>query len=192
MAEEIIFPNAPITEAILDIRCNVDPSVDLNQIASFQDEIREKFPNRKQRFRWQSKFQVKDEGKKVEIDQPLGSIDGYLFESTDKKKIVQARLDGFTFNRLRPYENWTVFRDEAKALWNRYLKIVAPKNVTGIALRYINKIEIPLPLSDFKDYILTIPELAPEIPPHLAHFLMRLTIPDEKSEAYAILTETIE
>jgi uncharacterized protein (TIGR04255 family) len=58
--------------------------------------------------------------------------------------------------------------------------------------RYINRIEIPLPVKDFREYILTTPEIAPGLPQGLAGFFMRLLIPDEKSGFNAILTETME
>lgn len=115
-----------------------------------------------------------------------------MFTSADGRQIVQARLDGFTFNRLRPYKEWESFRDEARALWERYCEIARPEVVSRVALRFINKIEMPLPLRDFKEYILTIPEVAPGLPQGLSGFLMRLVIPDEHSDSIAIITETIE
>ena len=29
-----------------------------------------------------------------------------------------VRGDGFTFNKLKPYDGWTAMRDEAKELWS--------------------------------------------------------------------------
>ena len=37
MTEPTRFPNAPITEALLDIRVNLPEHVDLAQLATFQD-----------------------------------------------------------------------------------------------------------------------------------------------------------
>lgn len=106
--------------------------------------------------------------------------------------MVQARLDGFTFSRLKPYDKWESLRDEARELWQHYIRIASPENVTRVALRYINRIEIPLPMRDFKDYILTTPEIAPDLPQGLESFFMRLVIPDSKTQAVAIVTETME
>lgn len=47
----------------------------------------------------------------------VGAPDGFLLSSSDKLRIVQARLDGFTFSRLAPYETWERLRDEAKSAW---------------------------------------------------------------------------
>nr|MBC8551408.1 TIGR04255 family protein [Candidatus Brocadiales bacterium] len=120
-----------------------------------------------------------------------GGPDGYLFQSPIKKKIVQARLDGFTFNKLKPYESWKAFRSEACELWNIYCQITSPVKITRIALRYINRIEIPLPMNDFKDYVLTTPEIAPKLPQALNHFFMQLEIPNPELPAIALITQTM-
>ncbi len=185
------FSNAPITEALLDIRAKLPPGVDLTRLANFQDAVKELYPARRERFSWQGGFQVKP-GEPPEIFHPSGGPDGYLFTSKDGKQIVQARLDGFTFNRLKPYDGWESFRDEAKQHWERYRKIATPEMVSRVALRYINRMEIPLPMKDFRDYVLTTPEIAPKVPQGLAGFFMRLVIPDEKSRSIAIITQTME
>ena len=41
---------------------------------------------------------------------------GYIFASSDERQIFQARLDGFSFSRLAPYDRWETFRDEARRL----------------------------------------------------------------------------
>ena len=67
-----------------------------------------------------------------------GGPDGYLFTSVDGRQVVQARLDGFTFSRLKPYDKWESLRDEARELWQHYVQIASPETVTRVALRYIN------------------------------------------------------
>ena len=105
---------------------------------------------------------------------------------------MQARLDGFTFNKLKPYEKWEIFFKEARTLWDLYIKAANPLKITRIALRYVNRIEIPLPVSDFKEYIKTIPEIAPSLPYKLERFFMQFVMPNNEIEATAIITQTIE
>jgi uncharacterized protein (TIGR04255 family) len=188
MTEYTEFPNAPITEALLDIRVKLPPQVDLEQLATFQNDIKDDFPSRRERFMWESRFEIKEGD--VQVSSPTGGVEGYLFRSSDGKRVVQARLNGFTFNRLWPYENWQKLRDEAKPLWQRYIRIASPEIITRIALRYINRIEIPLPIRDFKDYILTTVEIAPGIPQEMSGFFMRLVIPVPDMSAVAIVTQT--
>jgi len=190
VAERIIFPNAPITEALLDIRVSLPGETNLDRLANFHNTVKEQYPNKRVRKSWKGGVRIK-EGH-PELLESQGGPDGYLFTSSDGRQVVQARLDGFTFNRMKPYDRWETFRDQAKALWQIYVKIACPKQITRIALRYINRIEIPLPIRDFKDYILTCPEIAPGLPQGLAKLFMHLTIPVPEIPAMVLLAQTME
>ena len=190
MTARIIFPRAPITEALVDLKVNLPTTSTLDVLASFHEAIKDRYPNKRERISWKGGVQIK--GGRAEVIEPQGGPDGYFFTSLDGKQIVQARLDGFTFNRLKPYDRWESFREEARELWKLYVRVAGPKEITRAALRYINRIEIPLPMRDFKDYIVTVPEIAPDLPQGLERFLMQLSIPMPEIDATAVITETIE
>ncbi|MCX5799653.1 MAG: TIGR04255 family protein, partial [Proteobacteria bacterium] len=99
--------NAPIQEAVLGVRVQLPQNIALKDLIPFHELVKERFPNKRERVSFQSGFQFM-EGKPV-IMPPSGSPDGYLFESLKEKKIVQARLDGFTFNKLKPYKKLEEF-----------------------------------------------------------------------------------
>ena len=190
MSEYTTFPNAPITEALVDIRVELPKEVTLSKLETFHNEIKSRFPEKKQRVSLKGGFKL-SQGMPESLPITGGPI-GYLFKSPSDKKIVQVRLDGFTFNKLKPYENWDIFCSEARELWNLYFQICNPVKITRIALRYINRIEIPLPIKDFKEYILTTLEIAPKLPQGLSSFFMQLVIPNPDIEANAIITQTME
>jgi uncharacterized protein (TIGR04255 family) len=125
VAEWNVFPNAPITEALLDIRVQVPAEVNLAQIETYYDSVKERYPTKRERHSWQGGFKLNPPGS-IEVLQSQGGPDGYLFTSTDGKQIVQARLDGFTLNRLKPYDRWETFRDEARQLWQLYVHVANP------------------------------------------------------------------
>ena len=93
---------------------------------------------------------------------------------------------------MKPYESWDTFRSEARKLWEIYFQLTNPVKITRIALRYINRIEIPLPFKDFKEYILTTPEISPKLPQALEHFFMQLVVPNPDIPATAVITQTME
>jgi uncharacterized protein (TIGR04255 family) len=190
MTEPTHLPKAPITEALLDIRVKLPPHTDLVRLATLQELLKDRYPSRRERVLWQSDFHITPGT--IEMAAPTGETTGYLFTSLDGKQIVQARLDGFTLNRLAPYKDWASLRDEARDLWRHYVRIASPSSITRAALRYINRLELPLPLRDFKEYILTTPEVAPGLPQGLATFFMRLVIPVPTRQAVAIVTQTCE
>lgn len=181
----------PIVEALIDINVVIPSGTNLKQLENFHDLVRKDFPKKVERKSIKVSFKQSQKANIQSFSQQ-NDILGYQFVADDGKKIVQARLDGFTFNKLKPYESWETFFDEAQYHWGDYLRIVRPVKVVRLALRYINRMELPLPFGDFKEYILTVPDVAPGVPSALSNFLMRLEIPDEKSQSLAIITETIE
>lgn len=190
MKNIITFKNPPITEAVLDIRVNLPKDMDVRQLERFQEGIEKEFPTKKVNTQWEASFELKV-GETPQVNSK-SDPNGYIFTSPDNKKIVQARTNGFTFNKLKPYDNWDSFNKEAKKLWERYIKIAKPIGITRVALRYINLIELPRPAGDFKEYFLTGPEIAPGLPQGLAEFFMRLVIPDVKTKSTAIIIETVD
>ncbi len=190
MVPYTIFPRAPISEALLDIRVELDKSFSLSGFEELHERIKDRFPEKQQRIAFQANIKLAPEGPSSAV--PMSHPDGFLFRSSVANKIAQARIDGFTFNKLRPYQNWQSFREEAQELWNLYYENAQPLRITRLALRYINRIDLPLPFTTFKDYILTLPEVAPELPQALGGFFMQLLIPDSEREATAVINETIE
>jgi uncharacterized protein (TIGR04255 family) len=114
---------------------------------------------------------------------------GFAFSSGDGKQILQARRDGFTFSRLRPYGSWPELRDEAHRLWHVYREAVNPEKITRVAVRYINQIDIPLAATDYKEYFRTIPEVSPDLPQGLSGFLMQLQFPQTDFWGMLVLTQ---
>ena len=183
------FKNPPIIECLLDIRVSLPVESDLLELEKIETYTKSNFTTKRKIEEWQTDLKIKDGI--PEPSQTSGKQIGYQFISNDKK-IVQVRLNGFTFHKLKPYESWEKLRDEAKKLWENYKEVAKPKSVTRIALRYINRLELPLPFKDFKEYIMTIPEMAPEVPQGLSSYFMRLVIPDPDSQSVGIVTEVME
>ncbi|MCK4358599.1 MAG: TIGR04255 family protein [Candidatus Cloacimonetes bacterium] len=186
-----VFQNAPITEALLDIRVKLPEHITINDIESFYKKVKDKFPEKKARKQFKVNIDLSSKAQFSEVQSP-SKIDGYLFRSSIEKKVVQSRMDGFTFNKLKPYNNWNSFSSEARQLWNIYYEMFKPLKITRIALRYINRINIPLPFENFKEYILTIPEISSDLPQGLSNFFMQLNIPNTKINAMAVINETMK
>ena len=116
---------------------------------------------------------------------------GFSLTSEDGKQVFQVRLDGFAMIRLAPYASWDPFRDEARRLWNNYRESTHPVKVDRMAVRYVNRLELPLPLVDFKEYLRTVPEVSPDLPQSLAGFFMQLNIPELDIASTLLLNQTI-
>ncbi len=111
---------------------------------------------------------------------------GFLFKSLDEKQLYQVHLNGFLVHRLAPYEGWSAFQKEASRLWAMYRTVVRPQKVTRLAVRYINRFDIP-PGAEMKEYLRTSPEISPDIHQGLSAFFMNVMIPQADIQSTVIL-----
>jgi uncharacterized protein (TIGR04255 family) len=184
-----LLKNAPITEGLVDIRVKLPPNRDLSDLDSkYYSKVSENYPQRRERLRIEAEFDLK----KGEAVRRTKFVDGYMYTSKDGKQIVQARLDGFTFSRLKPYQSWERLHEDSHPLWDLYVKVASPEVVTRVALRYINRLDIPLPIRDFSDYLNAPPTIPPGLHQELSRFLTRILIYDPNFDASAIITQSLE
>lgn len=182
------YSKAPITEAIIDVRTRLPETIGLGDLERLHGAIKVDYPKKGSRNLVEGQFKAQKAG--VSASAKSKSV-GFLFQSEDQKQIVQMRLDGYTMSRLAPYDRWEAFRDEARRLWMIYRKTAKPEEVLRLAVRYINRIDIPLPFRDLKDYLRTGPEVAPGLPQVLTGLFMQLTIPQNDIRCTAMLTEAL-
>lgn len=184
------YSNPPINEALIDIKVDPQPHTVLPALEDLYEFLKGAYPEKKARYRWEGSLAVT--GDLISTAQRQIGPDGYLFQSSDGQRVVQCRLDGFTFNQLRPYpsQGWPVVRQEAKRIWEIYTRMVQPKHVTRIGLRYINRIDIPGARIDLDEYLTAAPKIPDGLPQTLQNFLSRVEIPfQDELETIAIVTQ---
>ena len=182
------YPKAPITEALIDIRVELPEGTTVRELETVQTGLESVYPTRKQRHVAVVQAQV---GRALAAAAASSQPDGVLLVSGDEKQVFQARLDGFTFSRLAPYEEWDTFRSEARRLWDVYRCVAKPAKVTRLAVRYINRLDLPMPVHDLKEYLRTVPEVSPDLPQDLAGCFMQLRIQQCDLQSCLLLTEAI-
>ena len=183
------FRNPPITEAVIDIKTELGTNITLSEMEKVHEKIRDRYPTKKVRRRVFGSIEFKDQEPPRTESKDLGP-DGYLFWSNDDRQVVQYRLDGFTFSRLRPYKDWAAMRSEATPLWNLFLSIAKPVQVTRIALRYINSIEIPVTSFSLDEYITSLPRIPEGLSQIIQEFLSRVVINFPEVDSSAVVTCT--
>lgn len=185
------YPNPPIREALVDIKIESLAASSLKTLEGLHDRLRDRYPTKKTRHRWEGFVETKEDRLISAAQKYLGS-DGFLFISSDEHQVVQFRLDGFTFNRLRPYppQGWPVVRDEAARMWDLYSEAVSPTTVIRIGLRYINEIVVPQSPIELDEYLTAAPRIPGDLPQTLDHYLTRLVIPFPELDAKATITQS--
>jgi len=185
--------NAPITEAVIDFRVKLPSDFKITEFSSLKDDLRNKYPTVKERQTSESKFGIK-EGKPFTSFPSKMELRGYQFISSDDKNIAQFRMDGFTFNRLKPYTNWNSVMAEAKSLWALYVEKSNPEFVTRIATRYINHLNIPLPITGLSDYLVSPPKIPHNLDESLlvTSFLNKIVIRNPKTNILVNITQALD
>jgi len=186
MARQRHLDNAPIVEAIIDLRVKNPSSFGVTDFLSLKEDLKKEYPIVEDRRLVEVGGKI--EGKQIEQTIIDKGITGYFFKTSDSKNVAQFRIDGFTFSRLSPYSEWETVLSEAKRLWGLYSIKCLPELITRIAVRYINRLDLPLPIEDFADY-LTAPPLVPDsLPQGVSQFLTRVVIHDADITANIVQT----
>ncbi len=142
MPDHPILTKAPIVEAILDVQMVFPKGIEIGKLAALHAPLREHYPTKAEETMVEVGVQLQA-GKPLQPSGGKSEIRGYRFFSQDKKELVQCRKDGFTFNRLAPYTSWQDIIVRAISAWEAYRQACGNATIIRIAVRYINRIELP-------------------------------------------------
>ena len=148
------------------------------------------FPVKKPMKHGQFQFQMevdKPSEAKVLTEEALG----FRCEREDGSEVIQLRRNGLTYSILKNYRGWEVLREASRDMWRAFLLASGPVNISRLATRYINAIEITLG-ADYDEYLTTAPRVPKSVPPVVTSFIQRVMVPFEKETATAIITQTLE
>jgi len=173
---------APIVEAMIAFDFVATPDKLDGLRDSFLKQIESDYPNQSPIARAEVNFT------------PGGStgtttVVGSRCVSRDGKSVCTISGNSFLCSRLQPYENWEKLRSEFRRLWETFNELETLK-VTKAAVRYINKIFIPVG-SEIFDYVYTYPKLAPGLPDALYSSFVRLEIIIPDPQGTLIVTEGV-
>jgi uncharacterized protein (TIGR04255 family) len=105
--------------------------------------------------------------------------------------VAQFRTDGFTFSKLERYTSWGDVFAEASRLWRLYVSKAHPPEVIRVAVRYINRLRIPVP-AELSEYLTAPPALASPSPQRLRQFLCRIVVDDPERDSSAVVVQASE
>jgi uncharacterized protein (TIGR04255 family) len=176
----------PLSEALVDIRLREELPVSV--LPKFQAP--KGFPVAKDMRH--GRFQVKmGKDKPIQAEVLTEEVLGRRYEREDGSEVVQLRRNGLTYSVLKNYQGWDVLREAARATWQDFIAVSGPVNVSRLAVRYTNAINIPLG-ADYDEYLATAPRIPKSVPQIVTGFLQRVLVPFEKDTAIAIITQTLE
>ncbi|NNM84509.1 MAG: TIGR04255 family protein [Phycisphaerales bacterium] len=153
--------NPPIVEAVLDIDCDMPPTLDWAALKeSARNAYREYYPQ----FQTISSGTIQIEGPPggSQAHKTLRGVQSLQFFHEDRKQLVQVRSQGYSFNRLAPYSALDDYLPEIERTWKLFVGIAGPKLIRTVRLSYINR--IVLPVKDEKVLISQYFKVSPQLP----------------------------
>jgi uncharacterized protein (TIGR04255 family) len=182
---------APITEALFDFRVTLPQEFQTEAITSVRERLKDKYPVVEDMRRFEAQFEFQPGKLPVPTSGETGGLLGYRFRSDDGRNFAQFRRDGFTYNRLPPYTNWDELCPEALRLWDLYVEVTKPEKLERLAVRYINRLLLPLQF-DLADYVEVAPPYFPGAPPFLSSFLIRESRHDPQTGFMVNIVQAID
>lgn len=176
----------PITEAVIEIRAILADDFGVSRLEDFGRRVPSYSKKRAIR-RAVGSFHFSEAPSSSISDEVIG----WRFDDPEANRVVLVRKEGFAFSLLPPYEAWQPFRDEARRLWDVYVEITQPQKITRFSVRTINRIDIPKPVGDLKDWFRTTPEVSSDLPQSMSGFFMRVELPIPAIDARAAINQTI-
>jgi uncharacterized protein (TIGR04255 family) len=192
MAQITHLENAPIVEAVIDLRARMAAGFDLKVFANILEKLGPDYKGPESLTQFQFNFQA------TPVAPPEGGFvnlgaTGFRYETSDGKRVAQFRKNGFSFSHLAPYTNWRNFFSEAERFYELYYKIGQPEEVTRVAVRYINRLLLPQSdVGDFTPYLTGPPPCPKGIAAVLTGFLTQIQVLDPATGVSGRITQTIQ
>lgn len=185
------LPRAPITEALIDYRVQPREGITPGVFSDVPKKFAASFPVAGRVDTIEARLGFDDGGRPLSAVQQHQHL-GTMLRNTETAEVVQFRIDGFTYNKLAPYTSWEEIYPKAVSLWREYVAIAEPVQLVRVAVRFINKIRLPLPISDLAEYLRTTPSIPPELPQQIRHFFTRVVLYEPSGDVSAIVTQALE
>ena len=162
--------NAPIVEAIIDLRARVEADWKESEITPALKRLLLDYPKKLSMTGLQPEFTfglgVVPEGKSIDR-----GWTGVRCQTEDGLQVAEFSRDGFMFARLRPYEDWGRLAGEALRLWRMFLDLGKPAEIQRFGVRFINRITLPARFVLLEDYLDPAPQGARDLDLLFQHFL---------------------
>jgi uncharacterized protein (TIGR04255 family) len=183
MATPRRLSNPPIKEALVDLRVEGAEAVDAAAFKQLHDDLRGRYPALEERNAVEAKLQLGKAGGIAAAVRQVGFV-GVFLRSADQHRVAQFRRDGFTLNQVGQYTSADDLFLEVDDLWPRYLRVVMPKTILAVQIRYINELSLPLGRGDALDRFLLAPPRLPEgMPQFVNQFQVNLLLSDEPTQS---------
>lgn len=190
MSEIVHLQNAPIREAVIDIKVQTSTEVDPKGLQQLEAMLGDGFHDFEPTVRKGLGVEFGEDGVTTTHNE---SLIGYKAEDKDRGVVVQFQSNGLTLSKLEPYTNWQDFENCAKEAWNLYRECLPKFKVSRVATRFINVMELPyLEGLNLDEYLTSSPKLPAGLGDTMSSFFTRIVVPKPELDAVAIIMQNVE
>lgn len=161
------YKSPPLVEALCELRFESDPQTkwDWTVPGRLYSKIENRFPKRRQR---------------LDLAVSSGPNDARTlvqFVSENESTMVQVGPDVLAVNSLGPHIGWPELKNTLATVLHEYRGIAAPSALISAAVRYINRVEIPIrPGFALERYFEVLPGLPKAVPMDVSTFLIHTEV----------------
>lgn len=162
------YQKPPLVEALCEVRFASAPDKQWDWAipGMLYGKIEDRFPKRRERHALDIAIPL---GAPIPLDSPTR----LQFLSADESTIVQIGPELLAVNSLRPHLGWPELRDTLLQVLSAYRSIAAPTSIAAAAVRYINRVEVPLRQGfALERYFAVLPALPEGVPQNVSTFLI--------------------
>lgn len=177
-----IYDNSPLHEVMFEIQFilkSPDPTIP----GMFYDRIRKKYPDKHDGRGIDIKIETSEKG---EFKNEVGLVQHVQFFKKDRSSSISLRSDILTI-KCSKYTEWKEFKKEIMEVLGYYKSIAEIKGIRSVLLRYINKINLDVPVSKLSNYFNYYPKIPSEYSEISESFQIHTRVPYDDNKLILIL-----
>lgn len=180
------YKNPPIIEALCEFQFGPDSSWDLAMPGLIYEKVKDIFPKRRQVK--MLALNIPAVPRAVTVEPQIQAIERMQFLQESERVLVQVGSQLVAVNHLKPYSSWNEFFPLIQKGFSAYCKVIEPKNIHRVELRYINRIEFPVKDAEefqrikLEDYFNFYPFVGSNLPQELRSFVMGIEASYERAK----------
>lgn len=184
MTTAVVYPNAPITEAVLDIRVTPRDGLDASELGAMTALLRDTYPQSEDQYELQGQVQLP-----APTAAPNWASKKMGIVGRGSARTYQAQVQGVSVSKLKPYSKWSEFKAEAQRVWRIYKGVAKPLTIQRLATRYINRIDIPHQGRPIKleNYFQAYIEMSDDLDQPMSNFFFQVHIPQKDFDGLCVL-----
>ncbi|MEO8153650.1 MAG: TIGR04255 family protein [Rhizobacter sp.] len=152
------YTRAPIAEAVIDLHVEFPREPEMSTLENYCRGLHDQFPNI-QRINSLQLSMGLNEDHRLSSSSNASAV-GFRLTSAKNDRVAQVRRNGVSYSHLAPYSDWEAFAAEARPFFSQFLRALDPSAVKRLAVRYINRIELPIH-ADLAQYFTVTPQIPP-------------------------------